>query len=112
VIASLAGEAEEALLLAGVAAGAIPVASTADRDPLPDSAVEVPRTPRERRPRARPEPEDRRPYATLEAPPPRIDALPERSEPEGPHAERESGKPSDPEAPQRRYASDIEDFLL
>ena len=100
----LSGEA--ALLTAGMAAGAIPIASTAELDPITEPG-------REEKPE-RPGPRARRARArrTTPEPEPALDPSPPPDEPAAPRADPESGNTSEPyERPQWR-SSDIEDFLL
>lgn len=119
VLASLVREAEDAVLLAGLAAGAVPVASTAELDPLtepstePEPMARSPRRPaRVRQPNVG---DEVHPSATLALSPERAEPFPERmreaAPANDPRAPAESGN-RDEDAPPRRYASDIEDFLL
>jgi DNA-binding transcriptional ArsR family regulator len=102
VIDSLARGVESEVLLAGIAAGAIPVASTAELEPIAAAkapAARVERAIRPRRARAAPPPaQPWREVATEKA-------VPSRAEPE-------SGNTSDSYVPPRRHPSDIEDYLL
>jgi DNA-binding transcriptional ArsR family regulator len=121
VLDSLARSAESDLLHAGIAAGAIPVASAAELEPIPAGGAPAERIARSiRRVRPRREAPEWREAATVEVAAPRPEA-PEmaltavevpRAEPEPTRAEPESGNTSGAYAPPRRHASDIEDYLL
>lgn len=121
VLDSLARSAETDLLHAGIAAGAIPVASAAELEPMPAGEAPAERIARAiRRVRPRPAPRKWREAATVEVAAPRPEA-PEtgpsggevpRPEPDPTRAEPESGNTSEAYEPPRRHASDIEDYLL
>ncbi len=120
VLASLARSDEDAVFRAGLAMDAIPVASTAERDQLVESGGnESPKRRRGRRAAherlarfVRGELHGQEPGVQADAPGALAAQVRLTIEPPLPHEPPESGNRFESPEPPRRFASDIEDYLL